>query len=753
MAIEREQIKSNEARLQKLVQILQHPASSVQEFLDYALEQAIELTNSKIGYIYHYNDDRKEFILNTWSKNVMAECAVVNPQTCYFLDKTGIWGEVVRQRKAIVVNDFEAENSLKKGYPQGHVRLLKFMSVPIFVDMRIVGVIGLANKETDYDDVDMLQAALLMETVWKVLDRKKAEEELNKTNALLEDAIVHSIEMTMQANRATAAKSEFLTNISHEIRTPLNGVVGLTELLLATKLNDEQLHYVNLLKSSSNSLLLLVNQILDFSKIEAKKIHLEVLDFHLCALLEDLVDNMAVEVHRKGLELICTIDRNVPTMLKGDPHRLKQVLMNLVGNAIKFTTSGEVEINVSIAKQTEENTASDVEYCSNCVTLQFSIRDTGIGIPPEKIDLLFGKFSQLDASTTRRYGGTGLGLAISKQLLELMNGRIWAESQEDKGAKFCFTACFVPQLNAAKQTGCVDLLTSLDNVRILIVSANASVRNAIFNMTASWGMRPAKAESSADVMQMLNQGLSENDTFTIALVDSHILNTNAVDSNREIISSANLGYTKIILMMPLGNGVNRQCYQDAGIKFFTTKPIHPKKLIEALSYALIGVNYAERLAEIQTSSKELSDMFAERNATILLVEDNFTNQQVAANIIKKLGINVDVAENGLEAIDAVNSKHYDLVLMDIQMPIMDGLEATRRIRDSMHCDSVGNSNEDANIERNVTIEHAIRHLPIVAMTANALESDRKAYISVGMDDCVSKPVTPQLLVSIFKKWL
>jgi len=823
------------ARLKAVADILQHECSDMQEFLDYALDKAISITASKIGYIYFYDEEKREFILNTWSKDVMKQCAVANPQTCYALDKTGIWGEAVRQRRPIVLNNFQAQHPLKKGYPEGHVALLRFLTVPVFYQGRIVAVAAVANKGTDYDDSDTSELSLLMDAVWKsaeslknrqalqrneayqrkilettadgfwiigadggitevnnaycvmsgyprdellgmrigdldadetpeitrqriekimrtgsdvfethhrrkdgvvfpvevsvsymderggqmvcfcrdltrrnrdaehlrvlgqMLDlapasicihdvagnfyyvnaamvsrygygslkaflqlnlkdisathdedalaarfsqidatgevrfesvhrrkdgstfpievqarkivwkdrsavlsiatdmtaHKRFEEVLMTNNQALKTATEQANQMAQKAQVGSKVKSEFLANMSHEIRTPMNGVIGMTDLLLDTKLTEQQRKYALTVKSSGEALLTVINDILDFSKIEAGKLEIETLDFDLRETLDSVAHIILHQAQTKGLVYRSTVAADVPSAVVGDPVRLRQILLNLTSNAVKFTKAGEVAVTVSVVAPHTPDGGTANSPSDASTLLRFSVRDTGIGISEEGMRRLFQQFSQVDGSMTRKYGGTGLGLAISKQLTELMGGLIGVESEEGKGSEFWFT---LPLRHATKQ-------------------------------------------------------------------------------------------------------VNVQA---------------------------------------ESAKTPLAKRFADRHIRLLLAEDDLTNRIVAQEILKKLGLtHVDTVVNGRDAVAAVAKHTYDLVLMDVQMPEMDGLAATQEIR-RMREDRAVNGG---------------RHLPIIAMTAHTMQGDRENCENAGMDDYLTKPISGLALAEVIGRWL
>ena len=832
-----EALKRDEARFRCFAEIIQHPAGTLKEFLGFALERAVDLTGSRVGFLFFYDPESKTFTLNTHSSQAERECKIPVSGPVKHLDKTGIWGEAVRQRRPIIVNDFQAPNPLKRGYPEGHVPLERFMAVPVFRNGEIAAVVGLSNKAEDYGPSDVEQLRLLMEMIWNVVDRLKAEEalaeseetlrkiveaaqdavilldpegrialwnpaaerifgyvsseilgrnlhdvlaperfrevhrqafarfqrtgegagvgqvtelaalrrngeefpveltlsafrlrgqwhaigilrdisarkaaeealrlksqeledffqssldllciadfeghfvrmnpqwesvlgfrreelegrlffdlvhpedipatraamehlkrqqpllnfenryrckdgsyrwiewrsqprgnliyaaardvterkrmerELREANRQLEQAIERANRLAERAAAASAAKSDFLAHMSHEIRTPLNGVLGMLQLLMVTGLDEEQQRFAQAAASSAESLLALLEDILDLSRIEAGKLRLEPQDFEIWNLLESVTMVMAHGAAQKGLGLHLEVDPQLPRVLRGDPKRLRQVLTNLISNAIKFTPAGQIRISAGLESERDDE-----------VVLRCSVKDTGIGIPEEKIGLLFQKFTQLDSSTTRNQGGAGLGLAISKQLCELMGGKIGVASKVGEGSEFWFTL----SLGKAAQRGSQE------------VSAPAG--------------RAAEPQEP-------------------------------------------------------GTGEGRPTLGVEGMR-------------------------------------------------VLVVEDNRVNREVALEMLKRLGVAAEAAENGLEALSKLTERHYELVLMDVQMPLMDGYEAARRIR------APGSGVKNPSV-------------PIIALTAHALTSDRERCLAAGMNDYLSKPLRFSVLAETVQRW-
>lgn len=561
----------------------------------------------------------------------------------------------------------------------------------------------------------------LLESFVDISERKRIEEELRQTNLNLEQAIVRANQLTLEAERANAAKSEFLANMSHEIRTPMNGVIGMTGLLLDTNLSDEQRRYAETVRTSSESLLAILNDILDFSKIEAGQLELETLDFDLRDLLDDFADMLAMRAFNKNLEFVCSASPDMPTSLRGDPGRLRQILINLADNAIKFTTSGEVAVLATLAQATESH-----------IVIRFSVRDTGIGIPQEKQELIFQSFTQVDASTTRKYGGTGLGLAISKRLVDMMNGEIGVRSEAGKGAEFWFTARFARSAESTGDARRRKAATSLRGIRILVVDDNATNRDVLMPQLRLWEAKPSEAPDGPSALRALYQALEDRNPFQIAILDMQMPVMDGEALGRAVRSDNKLQDTHLIMMSSVARRGDADRMADIGFSAFLAKPVRQSDLYDSLVSALAGQTTAP--AKQTPTPARNNQTLKWEGLRILLAEDNITNQQVALGILRKLGMRAEAVADGAEAVKALQSIDYDLVFMDVQMPVMNGYEATRAIRDPLS----GVMNQ---------------RVPIIAMTAHAMEGDREKCLNAGMNDYIPKPVAAHTLADVLAKWL
>ena len=520
------------------------------------------------------------------------------------------------------------------------------------------------------------------------------------------------------ADVANQAKSEFLANMSHEIRTPMNGIIGMTELALDTALESTQREYLNAVKYSADALMRVINDILDFSKIEAGKLDLDPVEFSLRDCIGHAMKTLSVQAHEKDLELACSVPPGLVDVMVGDSVRLQQVVLNLLGNAIKFTDRGEVVLSVRLE-------ASEVDS----ITLHFAITDTGIGIPAEKQKVIFEPFTQADTSTTRKYGGTGLGLAITVRLIEMMGGRIWVESEPGKGSTFHFTAHF-GKAAAGVSIGTRANPAVLENLRVLVVDDNATNRQILQTNLEYWRMRPIVAASAADALALLHQARLAGTPFALLIVDCHMPGMDGFMLVEVIQKSTELaGLTTVMLSSGGQRGDAQRCKQ-LGIGAYLVKPILQAELLEVVLAVLGSRTDAAEPAQLVPNH---SVREGNRPLRILLAEDNVVNQRLAMRMLEKQGHTVVIAGDGVMALAELERARFDVVLMDVQMPLMDGVEATAAIRKE---------------ERSTG-----QHIPIIAMTAHAMLGDRQRFLASGMDGYVSKPIHTQELFTAIENVL
>jgi PAS domain S-box-containing protein len=568
--------------------------------------------------------------------------------------------------------------------------------------------------EISLSPLETAEGALVISAIRDITARKQAEQALERTNRRLAEA-------NEELARASRVKSEFLAIMSHEIRTPMNGVIGAIGLLLDAPLTPEQHEYAEIVRNSGEALLAIINDILDFSKIEAGRLNLEVTDCDVRRTVEEVVDLFAVEARDKGLEMASLVDREVPPVLRGDPGRLRQVLTNLVGNAVKFTAHGEVVVRATLVEQTDE-----------AALVRFAVTDTGIGMTPEELTHLFQPFSQADSSTTRRYGGTGLGLAISRRLVELMGGQIGVESAPGQGSTFWFTVRLSTR-QAAGDRRQATVAADLQGQRVLVVDANETNRQVVHDLVTSWGMLNGMAATAQSALTALREAQQRGASYDVALVDLDRPGMDGLELAQAIKADAALASVKVVLLAaisPRERGDSDEGWR-ADIDAYLAKPVRQSQLYNCL-VTVLAASGDSGAAVLSPVARRPSPAGRGR---VLVVEDNAVNQRVAMRMLEKQGYHADAVANGREAVDALAQLPYDLVLMDCQMPEMDGYAATAAIRRREQEQGV-----------------AARRTPIIGMTANALQGDAEKCLAAGMDDYLAKPVTAHQLETVLTRW-
>ena len=691
--------------LEKMVADISTLAIMVEDtasFLDTCLKIMGKYLNVSRAYVVQYNEEADTYdIISEWD-----DTGVISVKKKYksFPARHFSWTtDVLMKNRVLNISDVEEvpEGEEKKMRKAGGAK--STLSVPLFIQHTYFGFIGFGEcrhiRHWMDEDLDILKT--ISQIITRVLESKQLEAKFKKAKIM--------------AEAATKAKSEFLANMSHEIRTPLNGIIGATDLLLGKGMPDRLVHFLKMIQSSTYSLMGIINDILDFSKIEAGKLDLEKIPFQLDEVLDRVVDVFGRQATEKGIELLIDLDPNIPGALVGDPLRLQQIFANLVSNAVKFTEAGGAIVQGVLESSPVADSKPDD------LIMSFYVKDTGIGMTPEACTQLFKPFTQLDATTTRKHGGTGLGLVICKQMVELMGGRIRVESSLGLGSTFIFTVPFTRQ-PADKEVQYV-LPPDIRELSILVADDCSESRDIITKIIESFGLQVTSVSSGKEAIDAISHNTEAAERFDLAMMDWMMPGMDGIKTSQKIREELQ-SEIPIIMMTAFGKEKEKNDAKKAGINGYLTKPISASTLFDAI-LDVFGKTMLKRPKPKEPLTTETS-IYEVRlgGARVLLAEDNETNQEIARAILEETGIELEIAENGLEAVAAVQERDFDLVLMDIQMPVMDGFEATREIR---KLPSVKNT------------------IPIIAMTAHALKGDEEKCLAAGMNDYVAKPITQDRL--------
>lgn len=683
-------------------------SSTIEDAMQLTMDLVCQHTGWPVGHLYLLSEDTSHTLISTaiWHLEHPERFKTFRSITEHtdFQAGESLPSRVLASGKPSWIRDVTQDPHFLRPKQAKDIGVRAGFGFPIVIGEQVVGVLEFFSTEAMEPDAKLLEVmGYVGAQLGRVVERKRGE-------AIL-------IHAKAEAEAATKTKADFLATMSHEIRTPMNGIIGMSDILLGTRLSEDQQDCLLTIKDSGDALLTIINDILDFSKIEAGKLTLETIDFDFRETVDAVVDLLGLKAQEKGIELIGWINPEIPTAVQGDPVRLRQILMNLLGNAIKFTAQGEIEVQVVPEEET-----------SGTVLLRFMITDTGIGITPEGQSRLFQAFSQEDSSTTRKYGGTGLGLSISKMLAELMGGTIGVHSELHQGSCFWFTI----RLGVQRSHQILEeiLPRELEGVRIGLVDDNATNRMLLQKYTSYWGMQSVQADNAEKALASFRERALKGEPCHLALIDMNMPGMDGLELAKTIKADPQLASMRLILLKPLVKGVEHtHRLNQRHFAAFVNKPVRYKQLHQCLLNVIRRSDVAPTPTTIQSPTNEISKSSGQR---LLLVDDNLVNQKVGVRMLNTLGYQVDSAANGREAVEAMTRTAYACVFMDCQMPEMDGFEATREIRKR---------------------ECSTSHLPIIAMTATAMAGDREKCLEAGMNDFLSKPVKLEDLRRVLEKWL